>query len=245
MAATLGSDVPFLVLGGTALGTRPGGAGQSGAGAGSRLALGGRVRRRWSGDAGRLSGAGSAARGWAGARTSAGSTDEILAALRQRDATVLAKSLVNDLEAAAVSLRPSIRHTLDAGTAAGSLAAIVSGSGPDVCVPLPRLRQRRVGRGGTQRQRHLPRRSHHHGPGSRCTPDLTGNAWAPRQSNVVISCACLPMSCQLAVALGKFVVVGFGWLAGEVRIGVVDGEDDVVIGAGDVDASVGGEPDGA
>jgi len=68
---------------------------------------------------------------------SAGSTDEILAALRQRDATVLAKSLVNDLEAAAESLRPSIRHALDAGTAAGSLAAIVSGSGP-TCVFLCR-----------------------------------------------------------------------------------------------------------
>src|SRR4029453_13670863 len=61
---------------------------------------------------------------------SAGSTDEILAALRQRDATVLAKSLVNDLEAAAVSLRPSIRQALDAGIAAGSLAGIVAGSGP-------------------------------------------------------------------------------------------------------------------
>jgi 4-diphosphocytidyl-2-C-methyl-D-erythritol kinase len=60
----------------------------------------------------------------------AGTTDGILAALRQRDAAVLADSLVNDLQAAALSLRPSLRDTLDTGVAAGSLAGIVSGSGP-------------------------------------------------------------------------------------------------------------------
>src|SRR5690606_30407436 len=60
----------------------------------------------------------------------AGSSDGILAALRQRDAAVLAASLVNDLQPAALSLRPSLQDTLDAGLAAGSLAGIVSGSGP-------------------------------------------------------------------------------------------------------------------
>ncbi|MBT8227143.1 MAG: 4-(cytidine 5'-diphospho)-2-C-methyl-D-erythritol kinase, partial [Dactylosporangium sp.] len=45
----------------------------------------------------------------------------------------LAAALHNDLEAAALSLRPELRATLDAGTAAGALAGMVSGSGP-TCV---------------------------------------------------------------------------------------------------------------
>jgi 4-diphosphocytidyl-2-C-methyl-D-erythritol kinase len=60
----------------------------------------------------------------------AGAADAILAGLRQRDASVLAATLINDLQAAAVALRPSLRDTLDAGAAAGSLAGLVSGSGP-------------------------------------------------------------------------------------------------------------------
>jgi 4-diphosphocytidyl-2-C-methyl-D-erythritol kinase len=58
-------------------------------------------------------------------------------ALRQRDATVLAGALVNDLEAAALSMRPELRQTLDTGVAAGALAGLVSGSGP-TCVFLCR-----------------------------------------------------------------------------------------------------------
>jgi 4-diphosphocytidyl-2-C-methyl-D-erythritol kinase len=64
------------------------------------------------------------------APSAAGSTDGILAALRQRDAAVLAKSLVNDLEPAALAMRPALRSTLAAGVAAGALAGVVSGSGP-------------------------------------------------------------------------------------------------------------------
>ncbi|MEU7134731.1 4-(cytidine 5'-diphospho)-2-C-methyl-D-erythritol kinase [Streptomyces sp. NPDC046261] len=54
----------------------------------------------------------------------------LLAALRTGDAEALAAAMTNDLQAAAVSLRPSLTATLTAGTEAGALAAMVSGSGP-------------------------------------------------------------------------------------------------------------------
>lgn len=54
----------------------------------------------------------------------------LLDALRTGDATALAAAVTNDLQPAAVSLRPSLTATLDAGTGAGALAAMVSGSGP-------------------------------------------------------------------------------------------------------------------
>jgi 4-diphosphocytidyl-2-C-methyl-D-erythritol kinase len=55
---------------------------------------------------------------------------ELLAALRSGDAYALGAALDNDLQAAALSLRPDLAETLAAGTAAGALAGIVSGSGP-------------------------------------------------------------------------------------------------------------------
>ncbi|MFI9782171.1 4-(cytidine 5'-diphospho)-2-C-methyl-D-erythritol kinase [Kitasatospora sp. NPDC051984] len=54
----------------------------------------------------------------------------LLAALADGDPVALADALSNDLQAAAVSLRPSLADTLHAGTEAGALAALVSGSGP-------------------------------------------------------------------------------------------------------------------
>ncbi|MFI7099763.1 4-(cytidine 5'-diphospho)-2-C-methyl-D-erythritol kinase [Streptomyces sp. NPDC050161] len=54
----------------------------------------------------------------------------VLTALESGDATALADALTNDLQPAALSLRPSLTATLDAGTEAGALAALVSGSGP-------------------------------------------------------------------------------------------------------------------
>ncbi|MFJ4847372.1 MULTISPECIES: 4-(cytidine 5'-diphospho)-2-C-methyl-D-erythritol kinase [unclassified Streptomyces] len=54
----------------------------------------------------------------------------LLDALRTGDPVALAASLANDLQAAAVSLRPSLAATLAAGTEAGALAGLVSGSGP-------------------------------------------------------------------------------------------------------------------
>ncbi|WP_030413429.1 4-(cytidine 5'-diphospho)-2-C-methyl-D-erythritol kinase [Streptomyces sp. NRRL S-1448] len=55
---------------------------------------------------------------------------ELLAALATGDPTALAATLTNDLQPAALSLRPSLAATLAAGTAAGALASLVSGSGP-------------------------------------------------------------------------------------------------------------------
>jgi 4-diphosphocytidyl-2-C-methyl-D-erythritol kinase len=60
----------------------------------------------------------------------AGSVDRLLTALRQRNPRLLAPELGNDLQAAAVSLRPALAATLAAGQAAGALAGLVSGSGP-------------------------------------------------------------------------------------------------------------------
>lgn len=54
----------------------------------------------------------------------------LLEALASGDAAALASHLVNDLQDAAVSLRPELASVLDAGLEAGALAGIVSGSGP-------------------------------------------------------------------------------------------------------------------
>ncbi|WP_030593667.1 4-(cytidine 5'-diphospho)-2-C-methyl-D-erythritol kinase [Streptomyces rimosus] len=54
----------------------------------------------------------------------------LVEALAAGDAVALAGAVSNDLQAAAVSLRPSLVDTLEAGAAAGALAALVSGSGP-------------------------------------------------------------------------------------------------------------------
>ncbi|WP_019144848.1 4-(cytidine 5'-diphospho)-2-C-methyl-D-erythritol kinase [Aeromicrobium massiliense] len=56
----------------------------------------------------------------------------ILTALRAGDPEALGASLSNDLERAAFSLRPGLRETLRAGRSAGALGAMVSGSGPTV-----------------------------------------------------------------------------------------------------------------
>lgn len=58
--------------------------------------------------------------------------DSLMAALRSGDATALGAALHNDLQEAACSLRPALRQTLQTGEAAGALGAMVSGSGPSV-----------------------------------------------------------------------------------------------------------------
>jgi 4-diphosphocytidyl-2-C-methyl-D-erythritol kinase len=136
VAAGLGSDVPFLVLGGTALGTGRGEAVSPVLASGHAwhwvvaAADGGlstpAVYRRLD----ELRGAGTAP-------PPIGPPGEILAALRQRDPHVLAKVLGNDMQAAALSMRPELERTLAAGMAAGALAGLVSGSGP-TCVFLTR-----------------------------------------------------------------------------------------------------------
>ncbi|QEU93830.1 4-(cytidine 5'-diphospho)-2-C-methyl-D-erythritol kinase [Streptomyces kanamyceticus] len=54
----------------------------------------------------------------------------LLDALRQGDVDALAGAVVNDLQPAALSLFPSLTEALAVGTSAGALAALVSGSGP-------------------------------------------------------------------------------------------------------------------
>lgn len=56
--------------------------------------------------------------------------DGLMQALAAGDAAALAPLLGNDLQAAAISLDPTLRRTLRAGREAGALAGIVSGSGP-------------------------------------------------------------------------------------------------------------------
>ncbi|MFD8223427.1 4-(cytidine 5'-diphospho)-2-C-methyl-D-erythritol kinase [Streptomyces massasporeus] len=55
---------------------------------------------------------------------------ELLAALAKGDPDALAAAVSNDLQPAALSLFPELAGTLAAGRAAGALAALVSGSGP-------------------------------------------------------------------------------------------------------------------
>ena len=57
---------------------------------------------------------------------------QILTAMRSGDAHALADLLHNDLQAAALELAPELKDILHAGRDAGALAGIVSGSGPTV-----------------------------------------------------------------------------------------------------------------
>ena len=54
----------------------------------------------------------------------------LMAALRAGDAPALGRALVNDLQRAAVSLRPPLRMVLEVGAEYGALGGVVSGSGP-------------------------------------------------------------------------------------------------------------------
>ncbi len=129
IAAQLGSDVPFMLSGGTAIGT----------GHGDQLTA-------------------ALSRGtyhWVLALSTVGlstpsvytecdrmrseleiaqpQTNEILMqALLAADAKLVGAHLVNDLQAAACSLRPALRLVLDVGQEYGALGALVSGSGPTV-----------------------------------------------------------------------------------------------------------------
>lgn len=59
---------------------------------------------------------------------------DTLAALRQADPVALGRTLANDLQPAALALRPQLRAVLDAGRELGALGALVSGSGPTVAL---------------------------------------------------------------------------------------------------------------
>ena len=56
----------------------------------------------------------------------------VLQALRAGNAALLADTLRNDLQVAALGLRPDLAETLELGESSGALAGLVSGSGPTV-----------------------------------------------------------------------------------------------------------------
>lgn len=123
VAASLGSDVPFCVVGGTALAT----------GRGTALAqVLCRGRFSWvvCTDPEPLSTA-DVYRTWDRAcRPSEIEADAVLAALRGQDAVALGAALHNDLERAAFTLRPDLEDAKKALLDAGALGAVLSGSGP-------------------------------------------------------------------------------------------------------------------
>jgi 4-diphosphocytidyl-2-C-methyl-D-erythritol kinase len=140
LAAELGSDVAFALAGGTALGT----------GRGERLtpvlAAGrwhwvfaisetGLPTPRVYAELDRMR--------VAGDPPSSGEPDRLINALRSHDPGRLGGLLANDLQAAAISLRPDLRRTLRSGLDLGALGGVVSGSGP-TCAFLARSREAAV-----------------------------------------------------------------------------------------------------
>ena len=127
LAAGLGSDVPFALVGGTAIGTGRG-----------EVVVPAMVRGEY---------------WWVVASSSEGLStpevygefdvladggglgdpdipDELMEALRAHDLEKLVLALHNDLETAALRLRPSLSDVLSAGVEESALGALLSGSGP-------------------------------------------------------------------------------------------------------------------
>lgn len=129
LAASLGSDVPFLLHGGNVIG---GGRGET---ISPVLARGSYQWVVAIADEGLSTPAvyGEYDRLMEGAEIEDPEVpDELLAALRAGDPEALGQALSNDLTEAALSLRPELRSTIAVGVEAGALGAIVSGSGPTV-----------------------------------------------------------------------------------------------------------------
>jgi 4-diphosphocytidyl-2-C-methyl-D-erythritol kinase len=131
LGARLGSDVPFSLHGGTALGTGRGeqltpvlGQGTyhwvlalSSAGLSTPQVYARLDEQRESGPVGVVR-----------------NPSDVLTALRRNDPVALGRALGNDLQSAAVGLQPSLRLLLEIGRDLGALGAVVSGSGPTVAL---------------------------------------------------------------------------------------------------------------
>ncbi len=133
VAAGLGSDVPFSLMGGTAVGRDRGEQLTPALASGSyhwALAFGrtGLSTAQVYATFDRLRAARAAGKTAAAADPSL--STELMTALRSGDAARVGPLLTNDLQPAALSLQPDLRRTLTAGREHGALGAIVSGSGP-------------------------------------------------------------------------------------------------------------------
>lgn len=132
LAAELGADVPFSLLGGTAVGL----------GLGDELSPAlVKAQTDWVlVPAGYGLSTPEVYRTLDRLRTADGSAVEepsavdprILKALRSGDAKALGQVLVNDLQRASIELAPGLRDTVGLGESCGAIAGIVSGSGPTV-----------------------------------------------------------------------------------------------------------------
>lgn len=131
LAAGIGSDVAFLLHGGSALGTGRGEAISPVLGTGDyhwvlAVADAGMSTPMVYAELDRLRDEGPVPR--------SGEPDGVLAALRAGDVPALGTVLANDLQAAALRLRPQLRQVLDAGRELGAAGVVVSGSGPTVAM---------------------------------------------------------------------------------------------------------------
>ena len=131
LGAELGSDVPFSLHGGTALGTGRGEVLTPVLGQGTyawvlALADGGLSTPEVYGELDRQRERGPVAL--------AGDPAEVLAALRSADPVAVGRALSSDLQPAAIALRPGLRRVLSAGRELGAIGGVVSGSGPTVAL---------------------------------------------------------------------------------------------------------------
>jgi 4-diphosphocytidyl-2-C-methyl-D-erythritol kinase len=132
IAGLLGSDVPFALLGGTALG---GGRGEQVMPALARGTF------HWVlgfGEGGLSTPAVYRRFDELTARPATPTVPvALMEALRAGDARALGEALVNDLQPAALDLRPALNRTLTAGLELGAVGALVSGSGPTIAFLAP------------------------------------------------------------------------------------------------------------